>query len=178
MRAGRRALAGAIDGAIAGALATWVMGKATTALYERESASARTREDSARGGLTAYEAAAARLAGLRGATLSAEQRSVYGERIHWALGIGAGILYALLRDRIPGRALARGLAFGVAFWLVVDEGATPALGLTPGPTAFPWQTHARGLVGHLVFGTIADATLALLGATAGRRDGRGLLRVR
>jgi hypothetical protein len=30
----------------------------------------------------------------------------------------------------------------------------PVLGLTPGPTAFPCQTHARGLSGHLVFGLV------------------------
>ena len=39
----------------------------------------------------------------------------------------------------------------------MDEGAVYALGLTPGPTAFPWQTHARGFAGHLVLGVILDA---------------------
>ena len=42
----------------------------------------------------------------------------------------------------------------------------PALGLTPGPTAFPWQAHARGLVGHLTFGTVTDGTLRLLDRVA------------
>jgi hypothetical protein len=41
-------------------------------------------------------------------------------------------------------------------WLVADEGAVPALGLTPGPRAFPWQTHARGLAAQLVFGLVAE----------------------
>lgn len=44
----------------------------------------------------------------------------------------------------------------------MDEGAVYALGLTPGPANFPWQTHARGLAGHLVFGAVTDATLSLL----------------
>jgi hypothetical protein len=44
----------------------------------------------------------------------------------------------------------------------MDETLTPALGLTPGPDAFPWQTHARGLAGHLVFGTVANGVLATL----------------
>jgi hypothetical protein len=48
---------------------------------------------------------------------------------------------------------------------VMDETATPALGLTPGPRAFPWQAHARGLAGHLVFGSVANATLATLRRT-------------
>jgi hypothetical protein len=153
------------DGAIAGAVATWAMGKTTTFLYDRENPSARRREESARGGKTAFGSAADRLAGLAGTTLTDDQRQKYGKRIHWALGAAAGALYGVLRDRLPDRALARGLTFGTLFWLVVDEGANPALGFTPGPMAFPWQAHARGLAGHLVFGTVADATLDLLGAT-------------
>ena len=42
----------------------------------------------------------------------------------------------------------------------------PALGLTPGPNAFPWQAHAPGLVGHLTFGTVTDGTLRLLDRVA------------
>jgi uncharacterized membrane protein YagU involved in acid resistance len=61
---------------------------------------------------------------------------------------------------------AAGTAFGTAFWAFLDEGMVPALGLTPGPTAFPWQAHARGLVGHLTFGTVTDGTLRLLDRVA------------
>jgi len=42
----------------------------------------------------------------------------------------------------------------------------PAFGLTPGPNAFPLETHARGLVGHLVFAVTVDAVLSLLNRTA------------
>ena len=149
-----------IDGAIAGAVATWVMTQVTTALYEREGAAARQREDEARHGETAYGVAAERAARLAGAELSEEERKRYGSAIHWALGVGAGALYGALRPRSEAASRAGGLVFGAAFWLLMDETVTPALGLTPGPTAFPWQTHARGLAGHLVFGTVANATLA------------------
>jgi hypothetical protein len=162
MRDGQSVLADVVDGAIAGAVATWAMGKVTTYLYGKETHRAREREDAARQGKTAYGVAAERLARFAGTTLSDDQRKVYGERIHWLLGITAGAFYGVLRNRVPDRALARGLAFGAAFWLLVDEGATPALGLTPGPGAFPWQTHARGLAGHLAFGTIADRVLDTL----------------
>src|SRR5205085_6470262 len=129
-------------------------------LYEREPKPVRDAEDEARGGRTAYETAAQKAAGLAGAELSKEQRESYGTAIHWALGIGAGAAYGVLRDRLPDAGLARGLLFGAAFWLLVDECANAALGLTPGPTEFPWQTHARGLAGHLAFGATADAVLA------------------
>ena len=160
------ALADLIDGAIAGAIATWVMGKATSYLYEREDEATRGREERVRGGKTAYGVAAEKAAHLVDAELSKDERQRYGGDIHWALGVGTGALYGLLRDRVPQAGLARGLAFGAAFWLLVDEGANTALGLTPGPTTFPWQTHARGLAGHLVYGTMADTALAALQPTA------------
>ncbi len=155
-------VADVIDGAIAGAIATWLMGKATTALYDREDRMAREREDQARNGKTAYGVAAEKAASLAGAELTDGQRKQYGQAIHWALGIGAGALYGAVRPRSEVASTAGGLLFGAAFWLLMDETVTPALGLTKGPRAFPWQTHARGLAGHLVFGTVANTTLAVI----------------
>jgi hypothetical protein len=151
-----------VKGALAGAAATWVMGQVTTYLYEHESKQARKAEDEARGNQTAYDVAADKAADAVGVELSGEQRQKAGLAIHWALGAGAGAAYGLLRGRLPGADAGAGLVFGTAFWLAIDEGANYALRLTPGPTAFPWQTHARGLAGHLVFGVTADTTLRLL----------------
>jgi hypothetical protein len=155
-----------LKGAIAGAVATWVMGKVTSYMYEREDRVARQEEDEARGGLTAYEAAAERAAGAAGTTLHPTQRQELGSAIHWALGIGAGATYAVLRRRVQVFGAGAGTAFGTAFWAFLDEGLVPALGLTPGPAAFPWQAHARGFVGHLTFGTVTDGTLRLLDRVA------------
>lgn len=124
----------------------------------------RQAEDEARGNKTAYGVAAEKVAGAIGKDLSAEERKRYGSAIHWGLGAGAGAVYGVLRDRLPGAEAGHGLLFGTAFWAVVDEGANAALGLTPGPTRFPWQTHARGLAGHLVFGVATDAALHTLDA--------------
>lgn len=161
----RSIVADIIDGAIAGAVATWLMTKTTTVLYAREGKTTREREDSARGGKTAYGVAAERLASSVGVTLSDDRRKELGGNIHWTLGLGAGAIYGALRPRIGAASLGGGVLFGVLFWLLIDEGANAALGLTPGPSAFPWQTHARGLVGHLAFGTAADRTLAAIQRT-------------
>jgi uncharacterized protein DUF1440 len=164
-RAGRRGIGeDLIKGAIAGAVATWVMGKVTTVLYEREDRWARRREDDARGGKTAYGAAAEKAASMVGHTLDDQGRERLGSAVHWALGVGSGALYAVLRRRFDAVGRAAGAGFGTMFWATVDEGVVPALGLTPGPRAFPWQTHARGLAGHLTFGTVTDGTLRLLDA--------------
>jgi uncharacterized membrane protein YagU involved in acid resistance len=151
-------------GAIAGAVATWVMGKVTDVMYQREDAWARKQEDKARGGKTAYGAAAEKAAQVAGTTLGDKQREQAGSALHWTLGIGAGAVYAVMRRRFEGIGRLAGVGFGTAFWAAVDEGVVPALGLTPGPLAFPWQTHARGLAGHLTFGTVTDGTLRVLDA--------------
>lgn len=155
-----------VKGVLAGIAATWVMGQVTTYLYENESRAAREAEDRARGNKTAYGVAAEKVAGAVGTELSDEQRQQTGSALHWALGAGAGAVYALTRERIPGADLGRGLLFGTAFWAVIDEGANTALGLTPPPTAFPWQTHGRGLAGHLVYGVAAHTALRILDRVA------------
>lgn len=153
-------------GALAGAAATWVMGLLTSYLYEHESQEARRAEDDARQGRTAYGAAAEKLAGAAGRELSEDERKQAGSALHWVLGAGAGAVYGALRHRVPGADLGNGLLFGTAFWAVVDEGANTVMGLTPPPTEFPWQTHARGLAGHLLFGVAADAALRALDRVA------------
>jgi hypothetical protein len=155
-----------LKGAIAGAVATFVMGKVTSYMYEHEDPEARRKEDAARRGRSAYEAAAEKAASAAGTSLAPTQRQELGSAIHCALGIGAGAAYALFRRRVQILGGAAGTAFGTAFWAFLDEGLVPALGLTPGPTAFPWQAHARGLVGHLTFGTVTDGTLRLLDRVA------------
>lgn len=147
-------------GALAGVAATWVMGQVTSYLYEHEDEDARAREDNARGGTTAYGVAAEKAAAAAHVELSDEQKQKLGSGIHWALGAGAGAIYGALKGRVPEVDAGRGLAYGAAFWGIVDEGANTALGLTPGPTHFPWQTHARGLAGHLVFGVVTNALLS------------------
>jgi hypothetical protein len=164
MHSTQRNLLGEIAlGAVAGAAATWLMGKATTWLYEQESEPARQREDQARNGRTAYETAAEKFAGLAFQELSDDERKKLGSAIHWSIGIGSSVLYALLRRRLAGQGLGKELAagavFGTAVWLLLDEVGNVALGLTPGPTVFPWQTHARGLAGHLVLGLAAEGVL-------------------
>jgi Protein of unknown function (DUF1440) len=155
-----------IKGAIAGAVATWVMGKVTSGLYDREDRGARHREDSARQGRTAFGKAAEEAAKAVSLPLDDEERERYGGAIHWVLGIGSGAVYAVVRRRLSWIGRLSGVGFGTAFWAAVDEGLVPALGFTPGPGAFPWQTHARGLAGHLTFGTVTDGTLRLLDAVA------------
>jgi hypothetical protein len=155
-----------LKGAIAGAVATWIMDRVTTRMYERENRPAREMEDRVRHGRTAYEVAAEKIARLLGRQLTQRERRQMGAAIHWALGIAAGAAYAAFGRRLPAFRRAGGGAFGTTFWAAVDEGLVSLLGLTPPPKAFPWETHARGLAGHLTYGIVADRTLRVLDAVA------------
>lgn len=155
--ASRSLLADVLRGAAAGAAATWVMGKATSFLYARESDDARRKENRARDGKTAYVIAAERAAGAAGVVLSEEERKKLGSAIHWMLGVGAGAVYGAVRNVAPRFRHGSGIGYGLLFWLVMDEAALTMLGITPPPQEFPWQTHARGVAGHLVFGAVAEA---------------------
>ncbi len=146
-------------GALAGAIAWWAMDQTLQFIHDRQSASVRHWENEARGGVPALELLAEDLAAWAGRPLSDEERQAGGTVLQWVMGIGAGVVYAGIRERLRGQGISRGLGYGVAFWLLVDEGLVPVLGLAPGPTAFPWQTHARGLAGHLAFGAVADTAL-------------------
>ncbi len=159
MRDGTPVLMDLALGAVAGVAATWVMNRATTFLYEREDERARQREDAARGGRTAYGIAAGKAAAALGVRLSDSAQKKLGTAIHWAIGAGGGAAYGVLRRRVPHADAGQGLAYGAAFFAVMDEGANTALGLTPPPAAFPWQAHARGLAGHLVYGLVTETLL-------------------
>jgi hypothetical protein len=161
MAAGRNVALDVVAGALAGLAATWVMGKVTSFLYEHEDQKAKRDENAARGGQTAYETAADKAASLVGRKLTGEQRRTIGAGLHWGLGLGAGAAYGVLRHRMAATRWGSGVAFGTAFWALVDEGANTVLGVTPPPGDFPWQAHARGLAGHLAFGVTADAALRI-----------------
>ncbi len=149
-----------LTGVAAGALATVVMGGVTSLLYAYEDQEARKREDSVREDKSAYEIAASRAADAFGLSPSDDQVARAGTAMHYAIGAGSAAIYGLVRPYLPTSPPVKGLAMGATLWLAADEGAVPALGLTKGPLAFPWQAHARGLIGHLTFGLVTEAVFA------------------
>ncbi|GAC1543894.1 MAG: hypothetical protein NVS2B7_17900 [Herpetosiphon sp.] len=151
-----------IKGAVAGAIGTWVMGQVTTFLWNHEDSRARERYQAVTGGQYVPDRTAEKLETLFGLDLSPEQHEQLAEASHWTLGAGTSVGYALLRHRFAAAAWGQGLGFGIAFWALVDEGMTPLLGLARPPQDYPWQAHARGLVGHLVYGVVVDTMLGLL----------------
>ena len=159
-------IADMLRGAIAGAVATWVMDQVTTAMLERQPPDVTAREEAARpNGKSAVGNLVDRLTAGLGLDLDEERKGRLASLVHYALGIVPGALYALLR-RLPLVGAGRGLVYGILLWLVNDEYLNARLGLSAPPEAYPIETHLRGLVGHAVLGVTTDWGIDVLG---GRR---------
>ncbi len=141
---------------IAGYLATKVMEPVSSKLYELESEVDRAREDAVRPG-PPYRIAAERTAALLNVQLADHALDKAALAFHYGLAVSWAPTYALLRRRTSLGPLTAGLASGAAMSLIVDEGLTPALGLSAPNSAYPLATHLRGLVAHLVFGLAVAA---------------------
>lgn len=87
--------------------------------------------------------------------------------LHLGLGIGWGATYVILRRWFRMPPLAAGLTSGAAMSLVVDEAIVPAAGWSPSNRAFPWFTHLRGLLAHLIYGAALAAAAEILAAASG-----------
>ena len=105
---------------------------------------------------TTIRAASAISEGVFGHKLTQSEKKIGGTVVHYALGTGVGGLYGAAAEMVPNVTAWAGLPFGAVFWLVVDEGAVPLLGLSEGPMAYPLSVHAYALSSHFVYGLTAE----------------------
>lgn len=153
-----------IRGAVAGAVATWVMDLVTTGMLERQPPEVTAREEAARpNGKSALANLVDRIEQRFGLSLDERQQSTLIQVIHYGLGIVPGAVYGVLRRRLPIVGAKRGLLYGITLWAVNDEFVNSALGLAGPFGAYPVETHLRGLVGHAVLGLVTDAGIDVLG---------------
>lgn len=99
--------------------------------------------------------------------LTESQKDAAGTAFHYAMGATSGALYGAVAEVAPGATAGAGLPFGVAVWIVADEGLVPAAGLSKSPAEYPLSIHAYSFASHLVFGLTAEVV---------RRAVRGALR--
>lgn len=88
--------------------------------------------------------------------LTKSEKKIAGPAVHYALGTITGGLYGAVAELAPAIGAGVGLPFGAVFWLVADEAAVPALGLSKSPTEYPLSTHAYALAAHFVYGLTTD----------------------
>jgi hypothetical protein len=82
--------------------------------------------------------------------LTQSEKKIAGPAVHYSLGTSVGGLYGVAAETAPEVTAGKGLPFGAAFWLVVDEGAVPFLGFSKGQRhtrSQPTFTHSH----HILF---------------------------
>jgi hypothetical protein len=152
-----------VNGAIAGAIGVFLMDRFTWAFYRNEDPEAYRKEKKAQvAGRYAPNTAGKQLTEALGVELPGRKQYIVGRSIHYLMGMASGALYALTRHHADRLGTWRGPLYGFGLFITFDEGIVPLLDYASGPTAYPWQAHARGFVAHLILGATTDAVLNLL----------------
>ncbi len=88
--------------------------------------------------------------------LTKSEKKVAGPAVHYAMGATSGAIYGAMAELTPFVTIGTGLPFGTAVWLIADEAALPALGLSESPTDIPISKHAYALASHFVYGLTTE----------------------
>lgn len=88
--------------------------------------------------------------------LTKSEKKIAGPAVHYAMGATSGTIYGAMAELTPFVTIGAGLPFGAAVWLVADEAAVPALGLSKSPTEVPLSNHAYALASHFVYGLTTE----------------------
>lgn len=149
-------LKGAISGLIAGMIASWAM-----ELFQEAWSSRRPLPNS--GGPPATEQAADLVAEATiDRPLTEKEKPVAASAIHYAMGGGSAAVYGALGEVLPIVRLGVGLPFGAAVWLLADEIAVPAAGLSGSPLETPAETNRYAFASHLVYGFVTETVRSVI----------------
>jgi len=88
--------------------------------------------------------------------LTEQEKELAGTALHYAMGTTSGALYGAVAELVPAATAGAGLPYGLAVWLVADEGIVPAAGLSKSPAEYPLWIHVYSLSTHLVYGLTTE----------------------
>jgi putative membrane protein len=93
---------------------------------------------------------------ITGHKLPKDYKSMAGEAVHYGMGASSAAVYGVLAEVAPIVTAGGGVGFGTGVWLLADELAVPAAGLSKTPGEIPLTTHIYALASHLVYGWITE----------------------
>jgi len=91
-----------------------------------------------------------------------DRKPLAGQAVHYALGAGLGVVYAVAAEYRPAVTAGYGTAFALANTALLDEAAVPAVGLGEAPWKTAPSTHLYSVASHMVFGTVTEGVRRLL----------------
>lgn len=93
---------------------------------------------------------------IMGRPLPDSMKKIAEPLVHYGFGALVGALYGGLMAKAPLITLGGGTLYGAAVWLLADEIAVPALGLSGPPKQYPVSKHLQALGSHLIYGLAAE----------------------
>jgi hypothetical protein len=148
---GGRLVATALAGVVSGYAGIKLMGIVTAKMYEWESEEELKREEAVRPGWP-DQIAARKVAKAFGKELDDAEAAGFGKMLRYGTGMAWAQVYTFAREPAGMHPIAACLLTSLSMWSILDEGLTPALGLSAPNSAYPFVTHLRGLAGHLAYG--------------------------
>ncbi|WP_380782156.1 DUF1440 domain-containing protein [Sphingomonas sp. R86520] len=97
-----------------------------------------------------------------GHAISDDRKPLAGQVVHYALGAGLGIAYAVAAEYRPAVTAGYGTAFAAVTTSLLDEAAVPAAGLGEAPWNTAPTTHLYSAASHIVFGTVTEGVRRFL----------------
>jgi putative membrane protein len=94
--------------------------------------------------------------GVTGSALDRKSKEAAGTGVHYAFGLSAGAAYGLAAEMMPMSTVGAGMPYGAAIWLLADEIAVPALGLSKSAPEYSAPVHLVSFASHLVFGLTTE----------------------
>ena len=89
------------------------------------------------------------------AVLSREEALHVALWLHYGYGLVSGAAYGAAVAKRPATSAGFGIAFGIGLWLIGDEFAMAATGLSD-PFARKASSHGSALLAHLLFGVVTE----------------------
>ena len=99
---------------------------------------------------------AERVSGGMGHQLSAGEKTVAAEAIHWGFGALTGAAYGGLAEYFPAATAKDGASFGLALGGLTQEGALPAMGLAAEPEDQTMRERSSEMATHVVYGLMTE----------------------
>lgn len=93
---------------------------------------------------------------LAGHELTADQKVVAAETIHWGFGALTGAAYGALAEFYPAATAKDGAGFGMALASLTHEGALPAMGLSAPPEQQTTRERTSEMASHAIFGVVTE----------------------
>ena len=148
---------GLVAGVAGGLLASFLMEQFQAAWSAASRAMSSTKQSGGtKGDPATVKAAQLITEKVAGRNLPASYKPLAGEAVHYGMGATSAAVYGVLAEVAPIVTVANGAGFGTGVWLLADELAVPAAGLSKSPSEIPLTTHVYALASHLVYGWITE----------------------